>query len=151
MAAGSEMPMSSALPDSIAEIARRTATPDYSFDVAVREFLDCWQTMDEVVKLRAIAEEPRQTGKVEDAYLGALAEHLAQLDRLPAPEWSAQSQRFLATPFFAGGLHSLKATLIVESPAAFRRRLIFISANALSRPRRIFTQDNALNVSNLDV
>jgi hypothetical protein len=140
-----------ALPDSIAEIARQAAAGVQPFDFAVREFLDCWQTMDEAAKRRAIAEEPGKTGQVEDAYLGALAEHLAQLDRLPAPEWSAQSERFLVAPFFAGGLQSLKATLIVESPAAFRRRLIFISANALSRPRRIFIQDNALNVSNLDV
>ena len=32
---------------------------------------------------------------------------------------------------------TMMATLLVESPLAFRRRLIFISANALSRPQRV--------------
>ena len=138
-------------PDSIAEIARRTSDGTQRFDFAVRELLDCWQTMDGASKLRALADEPGAIGKIEDAYLAALTEHLAQLDRLPVPNWPERPQRFLEAPFFAGGLQSLKATLIVESPPAFRRRLIFISANALSRPRREFIQENALNVSNLDV
>ena len=140
-----------ALPDSIAEIARRAAAGVQAFDFAVREFLDCWQTMDEAAKRRAILAEPCHVKPVQDAYLAALAEHLAEMDQLPVPVWCEQSGRFLDTPFFAGGLQSLKATLIVESPPAFRRRLIFISANALSRPRREFIQENALNVSNLDV
>jgi hypothetical protein len=36
----------------------------------------------------------------------------------------------------------LKAILIVESPSAFRRRLIFISADGLSRPRRGFEEES---------
>ena len=138
-------------PNCIAEIGRRAATGAQPFDMAVREFLDAWQAMDETAKLHAICEEPCLLGSVQDAYLAALAEHLAHLDRMPAPEWTEQSGRFLQAPFFAGGLQSLKATLIVESPPAFRRRLIFISANALSRPRREFIQANALSVANLDV
>jgi hypothetical protein len=54
---------------------------------------------------------------------------------LPIPPWVEQPQRFLDKPFFAGGLESLKAILLAESPLAFRRRQIFVSANALSRPR----------------
>jgi hypothetical protein len=133
----------SARPDSIAEIGHRAAAGTQAFDVAVREFLDDWQTMDEAAKLNAIRAEPCRIERVQDAYLAALAEHLAHLDGLPAPGWSGQSERFLEAPYFAGGLQSLKATLIVESPSAFRRRLIFISANALSRPRRAFIQDKA--------
>lgn len=140
-----------ALPDSIAEIARRAAAGSQPFDFAVREFLDGWQTMDAATKCNAIFAEPCHLNRVQDAYLAALAEHLAQLDQLPVPDWSERAERFLQTPFFAGGLQSLKATLIVESPPAFRRRLIFISANALSRPRREFIQDTALNASNVDV
>ena len=138
-------------PDSIALIALRAVTGTQPFDFAVREFLDFWQTTDEAAKRNAIHAEPCHLEPIKDAYLAALAEHLAQLNRLPAPDWSEHPGRFLTTPFFAGGLQSLKATLIIESPPAFRRRLIFISANALSRPRRDFLQDNALNVSNLDV
>jgi hypothetical protein len=35
------------------------------------------------------------------------------------------------------GLESLKAILTVESPAAFRRRLLFVGKDALDRPRRV--------------
>ena len=138
-------------PDSIGEIARRAAAGTQTFDFGVREFLDCWQMMDEATKSNAIFAEPCHVNRIQDAYLATLAEHLAETDRLPAPDWCEDASRFLETPFFAGGLQSLEATLSVESPPAFRRRLIFISANALSRPRREFMQDNALNVSNLDV
>ena len=140
-----------AMPNCIAGIGRRTATGLQPFDLAVREFLDSWQALDMPAKRDAIRDEPCRIAAVEDAYLAALAEHLAQMDCLPVPDWVERPDRFLTAPFFAGGLQSLKATLLVESPLAFRRRLIFISANALSRPRREFIQDNALNVSNLDV
>jgi hypothetical protein len=124
-------------PTSIAEIARRAREKTQGFDPAVREFLDSWQTMTNAERISAIADEPFTVGKVQDAYLAALAEHLALSARFFVPAWTEQEERFLTEPFFAGGLESLKATLLVESPLAFRRRLIFISANALSRPRRV--------------
>jgi len=55
--------------------------------------------------------------------------------KLAVPPWVDEPYRFLVKPFFAGGLENLKAILLVESPLAFRRRQIFVSANALSRPR----------------
>jgi hypothetical protein len=55
------------------------------------------------------------------------------------PAWTDEPKRFLTEPYFAGALESLKAMLIADSPAAFRRRLIFVSADALSRPRRALT------------
>jgi hypothetical protein len=62
---------------------------------------------------------------------------------LDAPAWTEKPQRFLREPFFAGGLESLKAILIVESPSAFRRRLIFISADGLSRPHGAMVEDES--------
>ncbi len=138
-------------PQSIAEIARCANENVKGFDAAVREFLDSWQSMSPAARFDALMEEPRGVGRVHDAYLAALAEHLALSERRLAPSWSEAPIRFLNEPFFAGGLESLKATLLAESPLAFRRRLIFISADGLSRPRREFIQDNALNVANLDV
>ena len=92
-------------------------------------------------KVAALRAEPQRLGGVKDAYLAALAEHLALSDRLAIPHWAEQPDRFLSEPFFAGGLESLKAILLVESPLAFRRRLIFISADGLSRPCRRFVED----------
>jgi hypothetical protein len=63
--------------------------------------------------------------------------HLAQLFGLDLPEWTEKTGFSLDRPFFAGGLESLKPLLFVESPAAFRRRMIFISKDALSRPRQV--------------
>jgi hypothetical protein len=70
---------------------------------------------------------------IKDAYLAALAEHLAMLDGSTAPEWSRKPERFLAEPFFATGLESLKAILLVESPTAFRRRMLFVGRDVVSR------------------
>lgn len=123
-------------PKSLAEIADRSHRRKGRFDIAVREFLDAWQGMPRKMREAAIASRPRSVGTVHDAYLGALAEHLALSERIPVPEWTEEPNRFLSEPFFAGGLESLKATLLVESPLAFRRRLIFISADGLTRPKR---------------
>ncbi len=118
-------------PRSIAEIAERADGVYGSFDRATREFLDTWQSLSREQRDAALAQEP-----IKDAYLAALAEHLALSERIDTPAWTEEPHRFLREPFFAGGLESLKAILLVESPLAFRRRLIFISADALSRPRR---------------
>jgi hypothetical protein len=123
-------------PKTIAEIAEHAKAGHGAFDRAVREFLDSWQLMSSDARGGALAREPAPVGRVHDAYLAALAEHLALSDRIAVPEWTEGTDRFLSEPFFAGGLESLKATLLVESPLAFRRRLIFISADALSRPQR---------------
>ena len=126
-----------ARPHTVAEISCRTERRPRDFDPSVREFLDEWQSMSAARRAEALADEPQRLGGVKDAYLAALAEHLALSDRLPVPQWTEQPDRFLTEPFFAGGLESLKAILLVESPLAFRRRLIFISADGLSRPNRL--------------
>lgn len=81
-----------------------------------------------------ICEPPESTGQPEtDAYLAALTESLCQESGLPAPAWTQHPSYYLKRPWFAGGLESLKAILLAESPAPFRRRNLFVSANALSR------------------
>ncbi len=128
-------------PFRVAEIAERASEGAQPFDLAVREFLDTWQGLPGEERREALAEEPVPVGLVEDAYLAALAEHLAASGGIEAPAWTEAPQRFLRYPFFAGDLESLKAQLLVESPSAFRRRQIFISANALSRPARGLARD----------
>ncbi|MHB1730072.1 MAG: hypothetical protein ACYCVG_03755 [Leptospirillum sp.] len=43
------------------------------------------------------------------------------------------SRRVLKEPWFATDIEGLKPLLAMESPAAFRRRNLFVSQNALSR------------------
>jgi hypothetical protein len=112
----------------------RVGNGDQTFDAAVREFLDHFYSnpAEREASLRA---QPMPLDDLGDAYLAATAEHLARCHGLPVPEWSETYGLALRRPFFAGGLESLKALLTVESPAAFRRRMLFVSKNALHRPR----------------
>lgn len=128
-------------PQTVAEIAGRAQGEPGSFDRAVREFLDAWQSMPLRERGDALKNEPDKVAPLEDAYLAALTEHLALSERISVPRWTEETGRFLKEPFFAGGLESLKAILLVESPLAFRRRLIFVSADGLSRPRRTGESD----------
>jgi hypothetical protein len=85
-------------------------------------------------RLVLVSEPPVSVGQPEtDAYLAALAESLCREFGMCPPAWTEQPAYYLKRPWFAGGLDSLKAILLAESPAAFRRRNLFVSANALSR------------------
>lgn len=105
-----------------------------SFDARLREFLDHFYA-NPAQRLAAIEREPLGLDDLRDAYLAATAEHLARCHDLPIPDWVETHGRALVRPHFAGGLESLKALLTVESPLAFRRRMLFVSKDALSRPR----------------
>jgi hypothetical protein len=121
-------------PQSLTEVASRTLGGE-PFDPLLREFLDSFYGQGTDGKASAIAPAPAPIAPLHDAYLAAVAEHLARRFNLAIPLWTEEPSRFLTKPFFAGGFESLKATLLVESPLAFRRRQIFVSANALSRAR----------------
>jgi hypothetical protein len=108
--------------------ANRSSTP------SLREFLDSFYSNADA-RQRAIEERPDSLDAVHDAYVAAVAEHLARVYGLPIPAWSEVHGNGLREPFFAGGLESLKGVLTAESPTAFRRRLLFVSKDALSRPR----------------
>jgi hypothetical protein len=121
-------------PGSLREVSVIAAQHDGSFDGLVREFMDEFY-MHEGEMRGSTREAPISLDPVKDAYLAALAEHLATQYGLEYPAWASGAERFLHEPFFASGLESLKAILLVESPAAFRRRMIFIGKDALSSPR----------------
>lgn len=73
------------------------------------------------------------TGDVADAYLAAVAVALARTVASDPPKWSWHESRSLRRPWFAHTGAALRATLIAESPASFRERNLFVSANALAR------------------
>ncbi len=68
-----------------------------------------------------------------NAYLAAVAETLCREVSLSPPAWTESPCCYLHRPWFAGGLETLKAILLAESPVPFRRRNLFVSANALAR------------------
>lgn len=101
----------------------------------LREFLDEFSLLPrEALRARAIRARPEPTGDPRaDAYLGALAEHLAAAHGLKRPAWSVESQRFLERFWFVSEVPGFRALAIAQSPAAFRRRGIFIATGALQR------------------
>jgi hypothetical protein len=123
-------------PGTLAEVSRRVLAGQQAFDPAVREFLDEFYSHPSR-RQASLREEPVLIEDVKDAYLAASAEYLASRYGLEMPVWVEAHGRPLKRAFFAGGLESLKAILTVESPAAFRRRLLFVGKDALDRPRRI--------------
>ena len=122
-------------PRTLLEVSRRVTRVVQAFDPAVREFLDEFYSWPEQGQ-KAIQEKPDLIEDVKDAYLAATAEFLASKYQLEMPEWVECHGRPLRRAFFAGGLESLKAILTVESPVAFRRRLLFVGKDALDRPRQ---------------
>ena len=107
-------------------------------DGYLREFLDeFYGERDQERRRDMLADEPPLAPDARtNAYLAAVAEHLAWQISASVPQWALAPTRFLDRPFFPCGLESLKATLLVESPTAFRRRMIFVGADPLYRPRR---------------
>jgi hypothetical protein len=122
-------------PRTLAEVAVLTRAGE-SFDFSLRDFLDEFQAHPDASRL---SEEPaRLAGAVADgerwdAFLAATAEMLAASHGFESPDWSWQERRKLRQPWFAIPWAGLRAVLLLESPAAFRSRNLFVSANALAR------------------
>ena len=123
-------------PKTLAEVARLTADGD-SFDRCLANFLDEFYPRPNPAALSSMPEllAPKlgELGRVQDAYLAATAEQLACTNGFSVPVWVHGDDRKLHRPWFASPLAALRAVLILESPAPFRSRNLFISENALSR------------------
>lgn len=102
--------------------------------VCVREFLDDFYAAQPGERQSLIADRPDLTGDQRfDAYLGALGEHLAVHYGLDVPAWVHEPERFLDGFWFPTSARSLHALAIVQSPASFRRRGIFVDDTELQR------------------
>lgn len=127
-------PPDSAFQQSLAGVARRALAGE-SFDIAVRELLDELALLqNDRQRARAVAEEPPLTGdRRHDAYLAALGEHVALHAGIERPSWVTGPERFLDRFWFRSDVPGFRAIAIAQSPAAFRRRGIFIAHGALER------------------
>jgi hypothetical protein len=127
-------PRHNRLSQTLAGVARRAGS-DADFQHGVREFLDEFALrLDNRTRAAAVAEEPPLTGEPRrDAYLGALAEHLATAHRFERPAWSIAPSRFLDRFWFVSDVRGFRAMSIAQAPAAFRRRGIFIPERSLHR------------------
>lgn len=116
----------------LAELVLAGSLQDLLF--VVRQFLDDFRRPQSPVKRRALIEpEPPPTSdERRDALMGALAEHLANVAGWTVPAWAQGERRFLSSFWF---VHepAFDALALAQSPAAFRRRGIFLSADFLAR------------------
>lgn len=113
-------------PQSIAEVARRAGPIEFE----LADFLHAFAAKRDYAMLEE--EPPLLDDAVDNAYLAATAAYLSQQLKRTPPAWTNQPARTLQRPWFANNSPHLRAVLLVESPAAFRARNLFVSANALS-------------------
>ncbi len=127
-------PADTAFTQSVAGIPPRVRGGE-PFLACVRDLLDEVGLMATPAQCRrAISQAPGATGDVRyDAYRAALAEHLAAEHDLERPAWSCERERFLDRFWFVSEVKGFRPVAIVESPAAFRRRGIFVAAASLRR------------------
>ena len=123
-------------PKTLAAVAQLALHGD-SFDRCLANFLDAFYA---APNAGALADAPMllaprlgKAGSVQDAYLAATAEELARAHQFPVPAWTVAEARRLHQPWFASSLAALRSVLLLESPAAFRARNLFVSENALTR------------------
>jgi hypothetical protein len=118
------------------EVADLVQSGEREFNPALREFLDFYYSAGAEEQMLATRFEPVLLTNLQDLYLAATAEHLCLANKHPIPEWTSKHGVPLRKPHFAGKLETLKATLLQESPLAFRKRMLFVSENALERASR---------------
>jgi hypothetical protein len=117
----------------LADRLRLVKEPD-DFHSAIANFLDRFKN-DPTPEM--LSEEPPILREILNdngfADASAAAAHFCQLDGIPFPSWVDKNSRRLKSPWFAAKSHNLRMIILQESPAAFRIRNLFVSANALSR------------------
>jgi hypothetical protein len=125
-------------PGTLAEAVRRYKSGQQKFSVALGEFLDEFYMYADAGSRYARVEECPEfiEEDVFDAYIGAVGEHLVRRWNLGVPpEWTDDPRRFLKFFWFPPGVEAEKPILLVESPMAFRRRMLFVEADPLRRAR----------------
>ena len=127
-------PAAERLRETLAGVSDRVRVGE-DFGHAVHEFLDEFSLRgDDRSRAEAIADRPEPCGDARyDAYLGALAEHLAVAHNLDRPAWSLEPERFLYRFWFVSEVRGFRAVSIAQAPAAFRRRGVFVPERSLHR------------------
>ena len=115
------------------EISRRIGDPA-RVDRLVLQFIDDFTAAGRREKARKLRSRPPATGDPRlDAYLAALVEQLALDAGLEVPAWAVEDDRVLEPWWFPVDLPSIRPAALAESPAAFRRRGIFITEDLFRR------------------
>jgi hypothetical protein len=126
-------------PQTLEEVARVARQRASDFARALDGFMDEFYLdhPDKVAQQGRLDPVPEPLGDaLIDAWIGAAGEHLAQRWGLRCPAWTQRPEHFaLKKPVFHPQSRALRGVLIVESPPAFRSRLLFTRVEPLDRAR----------------
>jgi len=126
-------------PQTLAEVAQVARARATDFAMALDEFVDEFYLdhPDKAAQQRRLDPVPAIVGTpLIDAWIGATGEHLAQRWGLRPPAWTQRPEHCaLEEPAFVPDSRALRGVLLVESPPAFRSRLLFTRAEPLARAR----------------
>ena len=126
-------------PQSLGEVSSVVIAGTKTFGYAIDEFLDTFY-LDHPDKLRQQRRLDDALAIVGDAFvdswIGAVGEHLARRWDLSVPAWTRRAAHYaLSLPRFVPDSKALCRTLLLESPPAFRSRLLFTFVEPLQRAR----------------
>jgi hypothetical protein len=94
------------------------------------EFLEEFRWESPGTRWALLGVEPPSTGDERwDVFLAALAEHLAARDGRGAPSWA--DGRTLRRLWFPFNTRAARVDALVDAPAAFRRRGVYVAAQEL--------------------
>jgi hypothetical protein len=97
----------------------------------VAEFLEEYRWEPAETRGALLAQEPAHTDDQHwDVLLAALAEHLAAKDGHAAPTWA--EPRALRRFWFPFNTRAARVDAVVNAPAAFRRRGVYVAAQELN-------------------
>lgn len=101
--------------------------------IAIKEHIDEWNRHFDA---GIYEDEPALTGIAHlDAWLAGAAHYEAfMLDQEPPP-WVDTPVRFLKEPYFVGG-RNMQALALVETPFAFRMRMVFTGQSTIKAPQK---------------
>jgi len=126
-------------PQSLSEVSSVVIAGTKPFAHAIDEFLDTFYLdhPDKLRQQRRIDDAPAIVGDTfVDSWIGAVGEHLARRWDLAVPAWTRRPAHYaLSLPRFVPGSKALRRTLLLESPPAFRSRLLFTFVEPLQRAR----------------
>ncbi|MEO0415179.1 MAG: hypothetical protein AAF226_09540 [Verrucomicrobiota bacterium] len=127
--------MSKSRPKTLAEVVQRViAGSDWKLEVS--DFLDEFYSSpnSEAVEVKPEPLADRvDNGKVKDAYVAAIAEHLCRGYDIKHPKWLTSSTGRLDDPHFSYDSYEGRMYLLAVSPPAFKGRNLFVPEDVLSR------------------
>lgn len=126
-------------PKTVQEVAKES--PTYSeFGMNLKDFLHEFARAKQagVPLLPMFKDEPERLvsrfkeGKICDAFLAGMADHLCRINGILSPEWAFSQDRALDVPWFSDELPAIRMLLLRDTPSAFKDKNIFVFESALN-------------------